>query len=106
MQVSKLSNEYCNTNLITEDSQSAIAMHPQFPFVLPKINALAPVPFRISSVSPAPIEAEKKINSQPINEKLLFSDFAAKAYKVISGKEDPLFCHRLDWGLPPNRGET
>ncbi len=55
-------------------------MHPQFPFSLPKINTLAPVPFRSSSVSPVPIEAEKKINSQPINEKLLFSDFAAKAY--------------------------
>lgn len=52
-----------------------------FPDSNPKINTLAPVPFRSSSVSPPPIEAEKKINSPSINEKLLFSDFAAKAYK-------------------------
>jgi hypothetical protein len=46
-----------------------------------KINAFTPVPFRTSSVSPAPIEAEKKLIFQLINEILLFSDLVAEAYK-------------------------
>jgi hypothetical protein len=53
----------------------------KFLFLLPKINTLASVPFRTSSVSPAPIEAEKKLIFQLINEILLFSDRRAEAYK-------------------------
>ncbi len=46
-----------------------------------KINILAPVPFRTSSVSPAPIEAEKNKTPNLIDEILLFSDCLAEAYK-------------------------
>ena len=51
---------------------------------LPKINVLASVPFRDSSVSPAPIEAEKNKIPTLEDEILLFSDYWCKAYK---GKE-------------------